>query len=797
MLSRKLVTKLTKVFYAFGIVFLLTGLLLSAVNIPVLAQEEPPAPQEEQPTPQEEQPTPEPQQLTPPTVDQLPEAADAYCCDPDPVYPVVTIESAGCEQIVFKISGTKNPSQGFTMYVGITPESQPYVASVDPARIEVDYFTPDRGDGKGEWTEYVTVTLTGGWQTALAGSASVTLQATAYGFDDSIGEWVVIGEAQTTAYNDQCGASPDLSLTASCPDYGMELNVWTLTNNGNQDTDYTCTGCSDAGPGTVPLGGFVTLYGPRIDGTETITVNYSNGLTAGGDNTGMTDAEALANQCYVPAPQLDVVVTLGNVDCTYAYFDVTVTNNGDAAAEDVSLAYQASGAAAGTVNPASTTVGSLGVGETTGPYQVVVPVSWLTEDTGEFITLTAQSFIGQTQAGSNSADAYNPGTCQDSSLSVNVVTVTQGCDSATFEVTLTNNGDGTANNVTLDYAAAGDNVNGDPTPLSTTVGSLAPGASVGPFTVTVPIDWGNSDDFNLNVSLTASAKVDGTTVDEAYDLAYNQEQCYTPEPVVTLDASDVEQCGIYPSEVCVDFTLSISNLPEGSVVTVAGQEFDQNGTFPVQICGDWPGVGLGNDPVQVELFAEAYLDGQFMDDAISLVSYTPGVTECQLPEGRLVIQDPFCYAVHPGYKAAWRVENTSGFPIDFTWQLNGGEMNVETAPANGVVWLGSFALDRRNTVTISWNGNVDELSGSISSNSCHGPTPPPPPEPPSSYNPPVPVTAVEQPAPVVEAGVLIPVTGVDLGTSLDVSFFKKLMIYLGMSFLGLAFIAHSLRSRFK
>jgi hypothetical protein len=311
------------------------------------------------------------------------------------------------------------------------------------------------------------------------------------------------------------------------------------------------------------------------------------------------------------------------------------------------------------------------------------------------------------------------------------------------------------------------------------------------------VDWGNSNDFGLNITLTAAVKVDGTTVDEAYDLAYNQEQCYIPEPVVTLDASDIEHCGIYPSEVCVDFTLSISNLPEGSLVTVAGQEFDQNGTFPVQICGQWPGIGLGNDPVQIELFAEAYLDGQFMDDAISLVSYIPGTTECQLPEGSLLIEEPFCYAVHPGYRAAWRVQNTSEFPIDFTWQLNGGEMNVDTAPANGMVWLGNFELDKKNTVTITWSGNVDELSARIPSVSCHAPTPPPPPPQPPSDNPPVPVTAVEQPAPVAEAGVLIPVTGVDLGSALNLGFFKSLMTYLGLGFLGLAFIVQGLHKRFK
>jgi hypothetical protein len=45
--------------------------------------------------------------------------------------------------------------------------------------------------------------------------------------------------------------------------------------------------------------------------------------------------------------------------------------------------------------------------------------------------------------------------------------------------------------------------------------------------------------------------------------------------------------------------------------------------------------------------------------------------------------------------------------------------------------------------------------------------------------------------------VLIPVTGVDLGAALGLGFFKSLMIYLGLGFLGMAFIVHGLRSKFK
>lgn len=667
MLSRKLMTKLTKAMYMFGIVFLLTGMLLSAVNVPVMAQEE-----------------------EPPT---------DYCCPPDPVYPVVTIESAGCEQIIFKVSGTKNPSQGFTLYAAVT-DGATYVASVTPSSKGVDYYTEDTdGDGKGEWVEYITVTLTEAWTTAPAGSASFTLQATAWGYSQEDEAWIIIGQDSGSAYNDECG--------------------------------------------------------------------------------------------YVPQADLAVGVTLNSIDCEDAVFDVTVTNSGDADAENVTLEYLTDGAASGT--PSATDVGTVAAGTASGPYEITVPVAWLTES--DYVELTAIGLVDGAEFGRDSASADYPGGCIEPDVYVSVVTQSEGCEEAVFEVTVTNDSEGTANLVNVNLAATGANVAGDPNPLSINVGTLAPGASSTPVLVTVPVDWANSNDFGLFITLNATVTVEGEFADDGSDDAYNQEECYIPGPEVTLDAEDMEHCGLYPEEVCVDFTLNIANLPEGSIVTVGEMEFTENGTFPVTICGDWPGIGHGLDPVEIDLYAEAYLDGEFMDDATSVVYYDPETSECQLPDGGLLIQDPFCYATHDGYKAAWQVINTSGFPIDFTWSLNGGELNVATAPANDLVWIGNFNLDQTNTVSITYAGNVDEHAASISSVTCKAPTPPPPPTPPNSD--PVPVTAVEQPAPVAEAGVLIPVTGVDLAGAIDLGFFKSLMIYMGLGFLGLAFVTHSLRNRFK
>ena len=52
--------------------------------------------------------------------------------------------------------------------------------------------------------------------------------------------------------------------------------------------------------------------------------------------------------------------------------------------------------------------------------------------------------------------------------------------------------------------------------------------------------------------------------------------------------------------------------------------------------------------------------------------------------------------------------------------------------------------------------------------------------------------------PEVEGVVLIPVTGADLGSGLSgVGFFQKLMTYLGLAFLGMAFVFHGMKSKFR
>jgi len=144
---------------------------------------------------------------------------------------------------------------------------------------------------------------------------------------------------------------------------------------------------------------------------------------------------------------------------------------------------------------------------------------------------------------------------------------------------------------------------------------------------------------------------------------------------------------------------------------------------------------------------------------------------------------------------AVQVENPNDRAMEFAWSVNGGTPQVITAEANGIAWLANLTLGTWHTIAISWGANgFAEERARLNLSDCESPPPPPPVPTPGPQ--PVPVTAVEQPAPVSEAAELIPVTGIDLG-GIDLGYLKNLMLYVGLSCLGIAFITQSFRGRGK
>jgi hypothetical protein len=264
-------------------------------------------------------------------------------------------------------------------------------------------------------------------------------------------------------------------------------------------------------------------------------------------------------------------------------------------------------------------------------------------------------------------------------------------------------------------------------------------------------------------------------------------------------------------EQCITFTVTISGLVIGQVEISANDPsylpggeplvFSENGEFEVTICGEWPGITDAG--VRVELLlggtAEWLIDQELQGQAgegSALVYYDPSMEEECFPPADLLFIDPFCYKVDGQWTMAVQVENPNDRAMEFAWSLNGGTPQVLTADANGIAWLANLSLGTWHTIAISWgaNGFAEERSrlNLADCQSIISPTPTPPaPEPQ-----PVPVTAVEEPGPVSEAAELIPVTGIDLGGLMDVGYFKNLMLYVGLSFLGIAFIIDSLWKRF-
>ena len=176
------------------------------------------------------------------------------------------------------------------------------------------------------------------------------------------------------------------------------------------------------------------------------------------------------------------------------------------------------------------------------------------------------------------------------------------------------------------------------------------------------------------------------------------------------------------------------------------------------------------------------------------VTYDPANRLGCFPQVAPVLADPFCSLNNGTWTVAVNLYNPNDLPMDISWTIDGGSAQAGTVPAFSSIRLGNLGLGQRHNVAVLWgDGQLVELQNIRMENSqCT--TPPPPPDNPDN---PIPVTAVQPPAPVTEAVVLIPVTGVDLGNAMQTGLLNKLMIYLGLSFLGMAFITHSLRSRFK
>ncbi|MEM5773463.1 MAG: hypothetical protein AAGU05_00570, partial [Anaerolineaceae bacterium] len=288
-------------------------------------------------------------------------------------------------------------------------------------------------------------------------------------------------------------------------------------------------------------------------------------------------------------------------------------------------------------------------------------------------------------------------------------------------------------------------------------------------------------------------------------------------PTVTIQGVEESTCMVGAGQMCVDFTITISNLTVGAIdffaddpsVVDDGQviSFTEDGVYTVTVCGPWPGI---SDPGQMtELILSAHADWVIrstqqtlmvalqsiapagLEDiatGTSRISYDPANRLTCFPQTQPVFNAPFCNLVDDEWTMAVNLSNPNDTPVDVTWTINDGSLKSATINANSTIRLGNLKLDKRHTIAVYWGEDgFIELRPRLNTADCITPEPPV-----VVYS--IPVTAVEVPAPVTEA-VLIPVTGADLGGAQN-GFISKLMTYLGVSLLGMAFIAHSLRNKF-
>ena len=288
-------------------------------------------------------------------------------------------------------------------------------------------------------------------------------------------------------------------------------------------------------------------------------------------------------------------------------------------------------------------------------------------------------------------------------------------------------------------------------------------------------------------------------------------------PTVTIEGVEQNTCQEEAGRVCLDFTVTVTNLTVGAVDFFADDpsviddgevtSFTADGTYIVTICGEWPGI---SDPSQLtELTLAAHADWvirpvQIVAEAVqnpaptgqediatgtSTITYDPANRLTCFPQSSPTFATPFCNLQNDQWTMAVNLRNPNDTAMDITWTIDGGSVKSATIDAYSTLRLGNLGLDERHTVAVYWGQDgFLELRPRLNTSDCV--TPPEPPV--VVYS--IPVTAVEPPSPVTEA-VLIPVTGADLGGAQD-GFINKLMMYLGVSLLGMAFIAHSLRNKF-
>jgi hypothetical protein len=518
--------------------------------------------------------------------------------------------------------------------------------------------------------------------------------------------------------------------------------------------------------------------------------------------------------CAPLVPALDLTLTGGGEDCTPT-FTITVENTGEVNISGITVTFSyTDGEEYVDPNTDVTSTFDLVIGDSkTITIDVPVNAAWRTAAVGTTIGVQAEitASTPEVTVPPETGTATNPGDCGIPGVQLELTGGGEDC-TPSFTVTLTNNGETDLTGVEVEFGySAGQAYLTNSSSQTLSFGDLVVGQTKSQ-TIDVPynITWtyaGAGATITAYATLTASTP--SVTVDTATLDATNPGDC-APAFEYSITAEDVPDCDQEAGVVCIDFLVTLTNLPPGVTVQVESADLPNpvqvsEGPNTVRICTDWPGIGIyGLNPVEVTIDASLVqivdTTPTTLDETSAMAYYDPTTMkeQCEVPSLQpLLLDDPYCIRVDGTDRLQWEVVNPNAIDIAFNWTWN----DAGLTPGNGTALAGEntkFATSPVGAyeVTIYWGDPVNMISHTSNITSCQRPRTPTP-TPPTNITPYIVITSTLQP-PAVGGEVLIPTTGIDLGGGSGIlGFFKSLSIYLGMAFVGMGFIFHALHKRFR
>ncbi|MCJ7623148.1 MAG: thrombospondin type 3 repeat-containing protein [Anaerolineaceae bacterium] len=479
-------------------------------------------------------------------------------------------------------------------------------------------------------------------------------------------------------------------LAPECPDYESDLNVWTVINTGDAASfDWSST-TGESGSGNLEFGDAMPVTTSRANGPDTMTITWESGSAEG---TAWSDAQAADAGCELPPPPERQAGLSLNSECPeYENSNnVWVIANTGGVAADYSFTSNKniiSGAASGSIGAGKLI--TILTDRSTGPDQVTLAYDDVLIDAG------AMGDEEAAQAG-----------CSVPSLAISWII--EGADSPSCEL----------------------NISTVCTTFSVTIENLPEGATAWLVYELTPIDGGTQ----------------------------------MVQELVSEGLNEIEVCGLWPGIGFGQYPIEIVYSPSLILVYADGTE---------EVL-DTANASIFYDPFLMKDICEILPIEELL--IIDPYCYDLGAGEWGMVWG---VVNPNPYDVEFGWQFKRGDINVPGIGVAAPNDLT----IFEITP------LGNYKV----TVFWGEDGTAS-MQDHLKLSDCEGspaPPPPPPPPPPSPPGPPIEVVIPVTSLPAAEGVVLIPVTGENIAELSAVMSFQRqlhqLLTNLGLVFLGTSLI---------